>query len=283
MENLLDSSFSNPNLRFGARASARPRFRMEKNMGKMPHIQLSDELSVAYAVLPGDPERVARAAGFLENAKELAFHREYRSVMGTFEGMNVLFLSTGMGGPSTAIAVEELAKIGVKAAIRIGSCGALQPELNLGDLVLVSGAVRDDGASRAYVPAQYPAIPDFGLLSACRDSAREAGFSWHMGIARSHDCLYGDENPRIYEQWSRRGVMASDMETAALFVTSGLRGIRTASILNVVSRWHADVGQSVGRYADGDAAAAAGERNEILTALMALKRIEEQERREKSL
>ena len=104
-----------------------------------------------------------------------------------------------------------------------------------------------------------------------------------MGIARSHDCLYGDGNPQIYEEWSRRGVLASDMETAALFVVGGLRGVRTASVLNVVSPWRADVGESVGRYADGDEAAAVGERNEILTALMALKRIEQQERREKSL
>ena len=250
-------------------------------MGKQPHIQLSDDILTACAVLPGDPGRGARAMDFLEDVQELAFHREYRSVLGTFEGMRVLFLSTGMGGPSTAIAVEELAKIGIRAAVRIGSCGALQPGMNPGDLVLVNGAVRDDGASCAYAPAQYPAIPDFDLLSACKDSAREAGFSWHMGIARSHDCLYGDDNLRLYEEWSRRGVIASDMETAALFVVGRLRGIRTASILNVVAPWHKDVGQSVGRYADGDAAAAAGEANEILTALMALKRIEQKERREK--
>ena len=256
---------------------------MEENMGKMPHIQLPEDLSAAYAVLPGDPDRAVRAMDFLEDAREIAFHREYRSVLGKFEGMEVLFLSTGMGGPSTAIAVEELARTGVRAAVRIGSCGALQPGMRLGDLVLVSGAVRDDGASRGYAPAQYPAIPDFGLLAACRDSADEAGFPWHMGIARSHDCLYGDGNPQIYEEWSRRGVLASDMETAALFVVGGLRGVRTASVLNVVSPWRADVGESVGRYADGDEAAAVGERNEILTALMALKRIEQQERREKSL
>ncbi len=241
--------------------------------GRMPHIALPEDLGIRYAVLPGDPARAERAAQYLEEPEFLAFNREYQSFRGKFHGVEILVMSTGMGGPSAAIAVEELAKTGVKAMVRIGSCGALSPRLSLGDLVFVSGAVRDDGASRGYVPVQYPAIPDFELLTACKDSADSLKIPYHIGIGRCHDCLYGDGNPSVYEEWSKRGVIASDMETAALFVAGGLRGVRTASILNVVSGYRGNVAESVGRYQSGEEATAAGEKNEILTAFLALERI----------
>ena len=244
---------------------------MEDN--RMPHIRIPENLGISCAVLPGDPARARRVADYLEDREFLAFNREYQSVRGTFKGVPILVMSTGMGGPSAAIGLEELIRTGVKAAVRIGSCGALQPGMSIGDLVLVTGAVRDEGTSLGYAPLSYPALPDFELLEACRDSAKELGFPWHMGIGRSHDCLYQDDNPDIYEEWSRRGVIASDMETAALFVTGAVRGIKTASILNVVCGWKGDISQQIGQYADGEAAAAAGEEHEILTALHALVRI----------
>ena len=239
---------------------------------KMPHIQLPENLGIACAVLPGDPARVERAAAYLEEAQELAFNREYRSVRGLYHGLPVLVMSTGMGGPSTAIAVEELCRIGVRAAIRIGSAGALQPRLMLGDLVLVEGAVREEGTSVGYAPLSYPAVADYGLLTACRESAEALGFLYHAGIGRTHDCLYADDEARLDDEWSARGVLAADMETAALFVTARLRGLRAASILNVVAGYHDDVGESIGRYASGEEAAADGERREILTAFEALRR-----------
>ena len=186
------------------------------NKSRMPHIQLPEDLGIEYAVLPGDPARVDRVAACLEQAEFLVFNREYKSVKGLYHGIPVLVMSTGMGGPSTAIAVEELHRIGVKAAVRIGSCGALLPDIHLGDLVFAKGAVRDEGTSLGYAPLSYPAVPDFGLLMALQSSARELGIPWHMGIVRSHDCLYRDENPEIYENWAKKGVAASDMETAAL-------------------------------------------------------------------
>ena len=237
---------------------------------RMPHIQLPENLGINYAVLPGDPARVDRAARWLEESRPLAFNREYKSVSGKFKGVPVLIMSTGMGGPSTAIAVEELHKIGVKAAVRVGSCGALQPGFRPGELVLVTGAVRDEGTTLGYAPLSYPALPDVDLLCACRDSAERLGFPWHMGIARSHDCLYRDENPEIYEQWSKKGVAASDMETASLFVTGSIRGMRTASVLNVVSAWGGQVSQDIGSYAAGQEKLLKGEEREILTALTAL-------------
>lgn len=237
---------------------------------RMPHIQLPSDLGIEGAILPGDPARVDRVAAHLEQSEPLVFNREYKSVRGLYHGTPVLVISTGMGGPSTAIAVEELARMGVRRMVRIGSCGALSPDLNIGDLVLVSGAVRDDGTSAGYAPVSYPAVADFDLLGACDRAAAALGAPHTIGLARSHDCLYGDNNPALYEEWSRRGVIASDMETATLFVVGRLRGVRCASILNVVAGFHKDVAESVGQYQSGEEATAAGETREILTALGAL-------------
>ena len=241
---------------------------------KMPHIQLPENLGIHYAVLPGDPARAERAAGYLKDAKLLAWNREYKSYSGFWNGVPILVMSTGMGGPSMAIAVEELRKIGVTAAIRIGSCGALQPEAGVGDLVMVEAAVRDEGTSLGYAPLSYPAVADHGLLTACEESASEAGYRFHTGIARSHDCLYRDDNPAIYADWAKKGVMASDMETAALFVVGRIRGMKTASILNVVAACKGNVAENIGRYVDGETLTAQGEEHEILTAFAALAKLD---------
>lgn len=199
------------------------------------------------------------------------FNREYKSVRGLWKGRPVLIISTGMGGPSTAIAVEELARTGVRQMIRIGSCGALTPTLDLGDLVLVCGAVRDDGTSGGVSARRIPRrARAWSLLNACRTAARRQQAPYQIGIARSHDCMYRDDNPALYETWSRRGVIASDMETATMLVVGRLRGVRCASILNVVAGFHKNVAESVGRYQNGEQAAAAGEHLEICTALDAL-------------
>ena len=240
----------------------------------MPHLKLSDELNIKYAILPGDPARVDRIAEQLEQVESLAYNREYKSIQGLYKGVPVLAVSTGIGGPSTGIAVEELSRIGVTHAIRIGSCGALQPECALGDLILVTGAIRDDGTSTAYVEAQYPAIPDFDLLSACRESVAAEKIPYHMGICRSHSCLYGERNPELYSYWTGKRAVASDMETAVLFVLGSLRGVRTASILNVVAASQSSVAEDIGKYASKEATSMSGEEREILTALEAFTRIQ---------
>ena len=206
---------------------------MSENL--MPHIRLPKDLDVDCVLLPGDPARADTVASHLEDARLLASNREFRSWQGTYKGKKMLVTSTGIGAASCAIAVEELIQCGVHNLIRIGSCGALQPECALGDLIFVTGAIRDDGTSAAYVEAQYPAIPDFDLLSACRESAVAENIPYHLGICRSHSCLYGDRNPELYSYWAGKRAIASDMETAALFVLGSLRGVRTASILNVVA------------------------------------------------
>lgn len=246
-------------------------------MDLLPHIHLPRDLGVRYAILPGDPARAQRIAEHLTQVKDYGMNREYRALTGFYKGVEVLALSTGMGGPSTAIALEELCQMGVTAAIRVGSCGTLQPNLALGSLILVTGAVRDEGTSKGYAPIEYPAVPDFQLLAAVRASAQALGVPHTLGLARSHDCLYGEENLDAVAKWGPKRVFGSDQETAALFVCGMVRGIRTASILNVVARCDGDVAADVGSYASGAAATAAGEKAEILTALEAFYRIHQQE------
>ena len=162
-----------------------------------PHIQLDETVHADCALLPGDPARLDRIAPFLSEVKELAYNREFRSLRGNYRGMPVLAVSTGIGGASAGIAAEELHKIGVKAMIRIGSCGALQAKVKLGDLIIVNGAVKDDGASKTYSQAIYPAVPDAELMIACIEAARDQGFAHHVGIARSHDSFYTDREAEI--------------------------------------------------------------------------------------
>lgn len=238
---------------------------------RQPHIQL-DDLGIRYALLPGDPGRVERIGAFLEEPKDLGFHREYRSLRGKYRGLDVLVMSTGMGGTSAAIGLEELRRIGVDTVLRVGSCGALQPEIGTGDLILASGAVRQDGVSRAYVEESYPAVPDPRLLFDCVAAAEALGVPFHIGVVRSHESFYVDDLAERNAFWSAKGVLASDQETAGILTVSALRGLRAASILNTVSRWSAetDVAQGVGAYARGEDAAAEGERREIRVALEAL-------------
>lgn len=136
-----------------------------------PHIHLDEGTGIRCAILPGDPARVERIAAYLDDVRDHGSHREYRSISGTWRGVPVLAMSTGMGGPSAAIAVEELRRIGVESLIRIGSCGALQTGIAVGDLILVQAAVREEGTSQAYVPAAYPAVSDAALLASDMETA----------------------------------------------------------------------------------------------------------------
>jgi len=234
-----------------------------------PHIRLDHNYGARCALLPGDPARLDHIKTFLTDAQELAYNREYRSLVGSYQGVSVLAVSTGI--------VEELKNLGVTNMIRIGSCGALQPQVKIGDLVLVSGAVRDDGASKTYIDPIFPAVPDSELLFACVQAAKERTYRYHTGIARSHDSFYTDREAEIDAYWSKRGVLGADMETAALYTIGHLRGIRTMSILNNVVAFEEDTLDAIGSYVDGETAAMQGEEHEILTALDAFVQITKQD------
>ena len=238
-----------------------------------PHIQLDETVNARYAILPGDPGRLDRIALQLEDVQELAFNREFRSLKGNYKGIPILAISTGIGGSSAAIALEELRNIGVRALVRIGSCGALREGIALGDLIFACGAIRDDGASKAYVDVRYPAVPDTALLSHCIAAARDNGWPHHVGIVHSHESFYIDTNEAESAHWSRCGALGADMETAALFTIGRLRGVRTASILNNVVLWGQDTAGAIGDYAGGADRTAEGERREIAVALEALYRL----------
>lgn len=293
-------------------------------MDKMPHIQLDSGIGAVSAILPGDPARVDSIAEFLTDVRREAFNREYKSITGMYKGSRILAISTGMGGPSAAICIEELADIGIKNVIRIGSCGALQKGLSLGQLVLCDRAVCDDGTSQTYLDYFRYASPDYmkktlssqqdpltrksmmlqtdafaqqgsgtngiadesicyahcdgSLLQCCEVAAKDLNAPYIVGATRCHDALYLRKKPELDAFYSGKGILASDMETAAVFAVSSLRGIRAASILNVVVEWRKDIAEGISSYKDGAAATAEGEKNEILTALEALHRISGEDR-----
>lgn len=242
-------------------------------MAVQAHICLDETINARCALLPGDPKRLDRIIPFLEQAKELQYNREFRSVEGLYKGLPVLAVSTGIGGASCAIAVEELKNIGITHMIRIGSCGALQKEIGLGDLILVSGAVRDDGASKMYIDPIFPAVADADLLFACRKAAEKLGARTFTGLARSHDSFYTDYEEERHEKWQKAGVLGCDMETAALYTVGRLRGVKTMSILNNVVLAGEDTADSIGEYVDGESLTMHGEQMEILTALEAFKAV----------
>lgn len=239
-----------------------------------PHIRLSERNATKYALLPGDPGRIERIAKHLENVKILAKNREYYSLCGTYKGINVLAISTGIGGPSTGIAVEELKNIGVKTMIRIGSCGALQSNIKKGSLIIASGAVRDEGTSKAYIDLRYPAVPDPDVLFALITCCKELGFPYRYGLIRSHDSFYTDEEDNIDEYWGKRSILGADMESAALFVIGALRGIKVGSILNVVVEKDNELKEGINDYADENDLAMSGEEKEIILGLETFVKLE---------
>ncbi len=242
---------------------------------KQPHILCSEKDVSPCVLLPGDPERVLRIAPYLDDWEEIAFNREFRSGKGLYKGIPVTVLSTGIGGPSMVIALEELITCGAEYFIRIGSGGASQPDISIGDLVIATGAVREDGASGMYVEKEYPAVADFTLLSALVESCKELQFPFHLGITRSHDSFYIDDESERMAKAQKNNVLASDMETATLYTLASLRGVKAASILNNVVLYEGEVKEGIGDYVEeSENAASEGEKREILAALEAFRRID---------
>jgi uridine phosphorylase len=178
-------------------------------------------------------------AKYLDGAKEVAFSREYRTYTGTLDGVKVSTISSGMGGPSVAIGVEELNELGVHTFLRVGTCGAAQPEIKLGDLVIGIGSVRSEGTPDGYVPKEYPAVASFDVVNALVEAAEAAGARHHVGIIRSVDALYSDILPESVprphlreelEMWTKAGVLGNDMESSTLFIVARLRKIRAGTI-----------------------------------------------------
>jgi uridine phosphorylase len=207
---------------------------------KKYHIGLAKGDVGDYVLVPGDPGRTPMIAKYLDGAREVAFSREYRTFTGSLDGVPVSTISSGMGGPSVAIAVEELGELGVHTFLRVGTCGAAQPEIKMGDLVIAIGSVRSEGTPDGYVPREYPAIASLDVVNALVEAAQAAGVPHHVGVIRSVDALYSDlvpeRMPRPHhlrdelDMWSRAGVLSNDMETSTLFVVSRLRKLRAGTV-----------------------------------------------------
>jgi uridine phosphorylase len=205
------------------------------------HVGLRQGEVGAYVLIPGDPFRTKLIAEHLEGAEEKAWSREFRTFTGHVDGTPVSTCSSGIGGPSMAIAVEELGELGVHTFLRVGTCGAAQPGIRLGDLVIATGAVRSEGTPDGYIPREYPAMASHQVVRACVEAADAAGVRHHLGVIRSVDALYSDllpdRMPRPHElraeleMWARAGVVANDMESSTLMVVSALRGWRAGVIL----------------------------------------------------
>lgn len=237
------------------------------------HLQL-EKIDAKYAIMPGDPKRIDVIKQFLDDPKELMYNREFRSVEGTYKGLKVIAVSTGVGGSSASLAVEELHNLGVHTMVRIGSAGALQTNINLGDLLVAEGAVRDDGVSKTYVDSIYPAAPNHELLEAIIATCKEKNYPYHTGIVHSHETFYHDSNADEEKKWSKLGILGADFETAGLFVVGRIRGCRCASILNNVVLYGQDSASSVADYVGGESLTAIGEKREIEVALEAFLRLE---------
>jgi uridine phosphorylase len=207
---------------------------------KKYHVGLAKGEVGEYVLVPGDPGRTPMIARYIDDAREVAFNREYRTFTGKVAGVPVSTMSSGMGGPSVAIGIEELNELGVHTFLRVGTCGAAQPEIKMGDLVIATGSVRSEGTANGYIPLEFPAVASLEVVNALVESAKAAGAPHHLGIIRSIDALYSDLVPermprasQIREElqmWSRAGVLANDMESSTFFVVAQLRKLRAGTI-----------------------------------------------------
>lgn len=200
------------------------------------HIKVSPGEVGKYVLLPGDPDRVLRIAKYLEDAREIAFHREHRTWTGSYKGITVSATSTGMGCPSAAIAVEELANVGATHFIRVGSTAALQKGMHIGDMVVSTGALRLDGTTDYYAHKSFPAVPDFFLTKALIDSAieikKEREYRLFIGLSASSDAFYG-ETPELQRMLIDHKVINIEMESSAINTIAHMRGLKAGMVCAV--------------------------------------------------
>ena len=213
--------------------------------GKQYHTGIGPEDIGKYVILPGDPKRCKKIADHFDNPVLMADSREYVTYTGTLSGEKVSVTSTGIGGPSAAIAIEELSKCGAHTFIRVGTCGGMQKEVMGGDIVIATGAIRMEGTSREFAPIEYPAVPDFAVVNALSTAAEEFNIRHHTGVVQCKDSFFGQHEPEVmpvsyelqnkWEAWIRMGGLASEMESAALFIAGSFLRVRVGSCFLVVA------------------------------------------------
>jgi uridine phosphorylase len=209
------------------------------------HVAVGPEDVADAVLLPGNPERVDKITALWDDHEERAHHREYRTATGTYHDTPISATATGIGSPSTAIAVEELARVGAETFVRVGSCGAIQPEMDVGDLVITSGAVRQEGTSGEYVREDYPAVADREVVAALVAAAERLGYDYHVGLTMSADSFYTGQGRAGFEGFRAAGsesliedlrnanVKNIEMEAAALLTLANLYGLRAGAVCSV--------------------------------------------------
>ena len=200
------------------------------------HIQCKEGDVGRYCLLPGDPGRCEKIAAYFDQPRKVQSNREYTTYTGTLLGEKVSVCSTGIGGPSAVIAMEELHAIGVHTFVRVGTCGGIALKVQSDDVVIATGAIRHEGASREYAPIEFPAVADYQVQTALVEAAKALGKPWHAGVVQCKDSFYGQHSPARmpvsyellakWEAWKRLGVLASEMESAALFCCAAALGVR---------------------------------------------------------
>jgi uridine phosphorylase len=229
--------------------------------GRFHHIGLAAGQVGRYVLLPGDPGRVEKIARHFDNPRFVAQHREYVTWTGELDGVQVSCTSTGIGCPSAAIALEELTGAGADTFIRVGTAGAMQRHIRTGDIGIITGAIRDEGTSRHYLPMEFPAVADIDVTVALREGAREIGHPVHLGVAQSKDSFYGQHEPermpiagelgRRWDAWTAGGAICSEMEAAALYIVASTLRVRAGGAMLIFQNLdHAEPTEEDRRNAD---------------------------------
>lgn len=206
----------------------------------MYHIQMKKGDVGRYVLLPGDPGRVEKIGARFDDPVEVAYNREYKTITGTLDGVKVSVMSTGIGGPSTVIGAEELIKLGADTFLRVGTCGGMNQKVLAGDVIIANSAIRAEGTSREYMPLEFPAVADYEVLTALVDASLELSHTCHVGVVQCKDSFYGQHEPdsmpvrsmlnNNWQAWIEGGCLASEMESAALFILSSVRHVRAGSV-----------------------------------------------------
>ena len=216
-----------------------------EDASKQYHIQVGKGEVGRYVILPGDPKRCEKIAKYFDDPVFVADNREYVTYTGTLDGVKVSVTSTGIGGPSASIAMEELYRCGADTFVRIGTCGGMQPEVKSGDVIIATGAIRMEGTSKEYAPIEFPAVADYHIIQKLEAAAKANGYPCHIGVVQCKDSFYGQHEPekmpvsyeltQKWEAWKRLGCLASEMESAALFVVASYLHVKIGSIFLVVA------------------------------------------------
>lgn len=220
------------------------------DLGLQYHLQIRQGDVGRYVIMPGDPKRCEKIAAYFDDARLVADSREYVTYTGYLDGVKVSVTSTGIGGPSASIAMEELVRCGADTFLRIGTCGGMDMDVKGGDVVIATGAIRMEGTSKEYAPIEYPAVADLDVTNALIEAARKSGYTYHAGVVQCKDAFYGQHEPETkpvsyelmnkWEAWLRMGCKASEMESAALFIVASYLRVRAGSTFLVVGNQERD-------------------------------------------